>query len=496
MKNFIILMLSISNTVYAQQVSAMRRSLVKIFVHKQEMDEHEPWKSGRVLTEEHTGTVVGFNNNTEKGILVKGSSLSFAKRIEMQTITGGTRVELTPRFIDHEMNLAILEAPASDALEHLKPILVSNQELSIEEEVYLFKIDGDSMISRVRSSLREVNTGERFDTSSYPTVNYIFKVPRKDLGASEPVISRGRVVGLAVAEDDEDNIHVIPSSLIYHFLNDDLGDNYKGFPTAGISYIHLTSPYAREALGLDGTKDGVLINKVSPQSPFYGKIQENDLLLEINGKRISSKGTFSHPVWGELSASTILYHHYAGDEVEIEVLRNKKLETIKGILKRHNSNLNRIPYYHHDGTTPYLIVGGLVMQELTRPYLRSWGKNWLGDVPSAFSYLWVFKNFIPEKPERIIILNQVLADPINKGYESISNVIIKTVNSVPIHSLLDLENAFEKPVLKNNEFFAQIGLDYGEGMIILPMKELKKAHERIASSYGVYDKESFFAWKQ
>jgi len=492
MRRFLFILFFIPNTVLAQQVSAMRNSMVKIFVHKQEMDVHEPWKNGHVYTEEHIGTVVSTDSDGEKGILIKASALSFAKRIEMQALPGIERIELLPHFVDSEVNLAVLEAVDSEALRSFRPVMISEQELPIEDEVFLFSFDTEDHIIRIRSTLRTVNFGERMDTSSYPTINYVFKVPRKDLGWSEPVLSKGRLVALAVGEDEDDNVHCIPGSLVYHFLKDSLDEDYRGFPTAGIEYTSLSSPHTRDALGLDKKVQGVLINEVKKNSSFDGQIKKGDVLITLDGRKINTNGTTTHYFWGEMPTGSMLYKRYAGDKISIEVLRNKKILKFTAPLKRYDSNGALIPYYL-SGKVPFLIAGGLVFQELNRPYLRAWGKNWLGDSPSSLSYLWHFKNDVPEKKgEHIILLSQILADLVNKGYEGIGNAVVDSVNNKPIHSLADLKEALEKPVSKNNELFAQIKLGYGEGELILPMKDLKEANLRIGSNYGINDKTGFF----
>lgn len=496
MKNYKIALLIlwfIPAPLFSQSTVHMKNSLVKVIVHKQEMDVHEPWKNGRVYTEEHVGTVVSFNNKHEKGILVKATALSFAKRIEMQLVSGTELIELTPTFIDNEINLALLETSTSEILDTLRPLSVYDEEVPIEEEVHLYRIENTNQIARIPSTLRKVVYGERIDISSYPTINYVFKVPRKEIGWSEPILSKGRIVALAMGEDEDENVHAIPSTAIAHFLNDDLNEGYEGFPFSGIHYTSLSSPHTREALGLEKLSHGVLIHDVNKQSAFYSQVQKGDVLLSMDGKKINFNGNINHPLWGEISAGSLLYKYYAGEKMSIEVIKDKTVQKITAKLNRYNSNLNLIPY-SQNGKVAFLIMGGLVFQELTRPYLRAWGKNWMGDAPSALTYFWRFKNIIPDDPsQKVIILNQILADPINKGYDGISNALVKSVNKQQIHSISDLVNALKNPISKNNENFSLVQLEYGDGEVIIPMNEIDSANSRIANNYGIYERDVFFA---
>ncbi len=493
MKKLLTLVWVLSSPLFGQMTNTLRNSLVTVIVHKQDVDVHEPWRSGRVYTEEHVGSVVSFDNNNEKGILVKASALAFAKRIEMQLVSGTELVELSPRFVDYEINLALLQPTEPDLLESLHALMISDRELPSEEEVALYKIENGTHVVRYHSLLRDVNYGERTDTSSYPTINYVFKLPLKELGWSEPILSRGALVALAVGQDDEDNVHAIPGSIVSHFLNDSLNDKYEGFPTMGIKILDLSSPNMRVALGIENNQKGALIASVRKNSSFADKISAGDVLLAIEGNAINAKGNYIHPIWGEKFAGACLYKYYAGDTITIDVIKDHKRQKFSGRLQRYNSNLQTIPYYAFDTKPVYRIVGGLVFQELTRPYLRSWGRDWEGDAPSALAHLWRIQNEIPSHlKDRIIILNQVLADEANKGYEGIANAVVQFVNNQEIHSFNDFERALTKPALKNGEAFVRIKLDYGEGEVILAMKDLAKANERIADNYGVYEKSVFF----
>ena len=476
-----------AQSLQAQNPSTIRNSLVRIFVHKQELEIYEPWKQGRVFTEEHIGTVVEFNNKNEKGVLIKASALNNVKRIEMELLTDSHLIEMSPVFIDREVNLALLETVSSEALESLHPITVYDNELPLEEEAHLFRIENNRNIVRIPSSLRKVTFGERSDVSSYPIINYMFKFTRKELGWSEPILSKGRLVALSVGQDEEDNVHAIPSSLIQHFLNDNLNEGYHGFPNLGLEYSRLSSSYKREALGLEKIKNGVQITKIHKSSPFYTLLKKGDILMSINGIDINYMGNINHPLWGEISFEALLYKHYSGENITLQILRDQKSQKLTGELTRYYSNQTLIPYFSEKDPIPYIIVGGLVFQELTRTFLRSWGPNWLGDAPSYLTYLWKYKNNNTKDPkERVIILNQVLSDPINKGYESIGNAVVKSVNGNIIHSLEDLKLALAKPIRKRSSEFQYITLDYGEGDIILPLPSLKEANSRIASNYGIY----------
>lgn len=488
-----LMLLAWTSTSLAQKTTNLRKSLVSVIVYKQEPDIHDPWKEKIVRTEEHVGTVVTIEDSQEKGILVQASAITFAKRIEMKRISSTEPVELKTHFADFELNLAVLKPVEEDALDELKELPCSDQELAIEDEAYVHKIENGVLITRQAAPLRIIGFGEREDVSSYPVVNYVFKFPRKDLGWSEPIISKGKLVAMAVAQDSQDYVHAIPSSIIDHFLNDDLSKNYQGFPTLGIQISAHSSPYMREALGAGSIgSQGALIGQVKSYSPFFNRIKEGDVLLSIDGVPINARGNFTHSVWGEFSAGAILYKYYAGEKIKIEVFKDKKRQKFEGILQRYNSNTQLIPYYDYNNSVDFLIVGGLVFQELSRSYLRAWGNNWYGDAPSSLVYLWTYKNLSTNNHNRIIVLNQVLGDPFNKGYQGMANAPVKLVNGMQVHSLDELREALNKLTVKDKENYLRVLLDYGEGEIILGYKDLAEANARIAKNYAISQEDAFF----
>ena len=105
-----------------------------------------------------------------------------------------------------------------------------------------------------------------------------------------------------------------------------------------------------------------------------------------------------------------------------------------------------IDAYMFDRGPRYLIMGGLIFQELTLPYLQSWGDNWSTRAPFKL----VHANAHPEQyeeegREKLVFLSQVLRTPSTLGYEKLQSVILTEVNGKPINNLKDLSEAFRSP---------------------------------------------------
>jgi len=94
----------------------------------------------------------------------------------------------------------------------------------------------------------------------------------------------------------------------------------------------------------------------------------------------------------------------------------------------------------------YLIVGGLIFQELTADYLKEWGENWQTKANKKFLYFYTYHAHRPE-PERrrMVILNKILPDRINLGYQGKADLVLAEVNGRPISVIGDVKEALNHP---------------------------------------------------
>src|SRR5207247_443313 len=101
----------------------------------------------------------------------------------------------------------------------------------------------------------------------------------------------------------------------------------------------------------------------------------------------------------------------------MKVLRDGQRLTLAVTLKRMLAQDDRIPPYVFERGPDYAVVGGLVFQDLTGPYLSTWG-DWSRRAPPRLlvAYDREGQEPSPEHP-RIILLTSVLPDPANLGYQ-------------------------------------------------------------------------------
>lgn len=481
---FIGLLVGMAST--AAIAAAPEEQFVKLFISKAEIDRSSPWQLEEVSQQAALGVLV------EGGkILTTALSIANGTLIEMQVFGANQRHELEVDFADYEVNLALLRPKdPTVALKGLSPAAIG-EDLEIDDQVEIFRARDLYQLTKMPGSFQEVGVYTAV-TSYYGLVAYLIKVQQTGLGWAEPVMKKGQIVGLASGQDAH-FVHTIPIDVIKHFLNDKLNKDYRGFPSIGLQLAPLIDPNLRRLLKADGVGNGIRISKVFPSSPFVGKVNQDDVLLEIDGFPISEHGYFQHPKWGKVYLKQLITRKYAGDTMRLKILRLGQLLEVDAVLTRFVSNDFPVVGYRIEQKEPHLIFGGLLFQELSQDFLKQWGKNWRANAPIDLLYVLENRNEPEKDPgRRIVFLSKVLPDQFNRGYEKMKYQIIESINDRTVTSIDGAREALRFPLLSNGQQFARIKLVMEGGEILLSYNKLQSAHQRIARTYGVASKESFF----
>ena len=137
---------------------------------------------------------------------------------------------------------------------------------------------------------------------------------------SSKISSTSAVAGSAV----EGMGFAIPSNDVVEIINQLEKNGKVTRPALGISMVDLSnlSSSATSKLDLpDDVKSGVVVGRVQKGMPADGKLQENDVITEIDGKEVSSK----------TDIQTNLYSHSIGDTIKVTFYhgKDKKTEELK-----------------------------------------------------------------------------------------------------------------------------------------------------------------------
>ena len=205
-----------------------------------------------------------------------------------------------------------------------------------------------------------------------------------------PLVKNNKLAGLLLRYDSRSQLlDAIPAPIITHFLKEAGSEHYRGFPTAGFSFFPTRDPQLRTYAGQTGKPAGVYITSVEPNSPaMKAGLQVGDIVTAIGTNEIDQNGNYVDPLYGKIEFTNLLNSHASvGDSLPFQIQRNGKPMQLNVVLDHRPAKDYVVPPYSLDQAPNYFVLGGLILQELSRQYLKEWGPNWQKEAPQRFVYL-------------------------------------------------------------------------------------------------------------
>jgi len=451
-------------------VERLRKAVVAVRATEQSINWRNPWKKLSPHTVEFNGIVAEGHT-----ILVPGTELVGYTLIEVQRLGEQEWVPARVKLIDYDLPLALLEVEEPGFWKGLEPLAFAST----------VPTGGEVQLARWQSGKFETSTATvaRLEaaTFAYGRVHALALHLSTTASTSvdgEAVVAGGQLVGM-VTSVSKDGLIAMASSFLGDFRRDAANPStYRGFARIGLHWQSLTNPALREHLGLHPEDGGVLVMRVLPQGGGAQLLQPWDILLELSGHHIDASGRFEHPKYGPTRWSLLLTEgKRAGDTVDALILRDGKRLHVTLPLKRWSTQEDRVPHNMAGQKPDFVVAGGLVFQELSASYLTSF-PNWRLAGPPRLVVAYELDGDwpTPEHP-KTVVLTVVLPDPANLGYQELHDLIVDSVNGVPLRRLDDLRAALKKPLGANHV----IDFHPGQGVrrIVLDVAEVEAAASRV-----------------
>jgi hypothetical protein len=263
---------------------------------------------------------------------------------------------------------------------------------------------------------------------------------------SLPVLRDGELAGVLISYDSKDQLCDVSSTdIISRFLEEAADGDYHGFPSLGVSIARTEDSSFRQWLKLTDDQGGLYVRSVRKGGAAEtAGVKPGDVLLAVDGKAIDRRGYYEHPRYGRLSWGHLIRGEKAvGETIALSLLRDGEPLELSATLSREEESERLVPAYLFDKEPSYLLKGGLVFQELSRPILESYGKDWQSRAP--LNLLDAYEN--PEKYQdsmrRVVFLSGVIPTPATVGYERLRNLIVSKVNGKEIKDMQTLIAAFD-----------------------------------------------------
>lgn len=423
------------------------RSAIRVNSTSQSWNPAQPWEKNPPSSLRSLGIIIKPGQ-----VLTSAEMVADATYLELELTDGSKTVEAKTIAIDYEANLALLtvksEAESAAFFANTTPITLA-QPPKIDDELQILQVEDNGTPLMTTGKLQSVEVSASFLTGQ-SFLGYLVKASMQSAASSFslPAIRDGKLAGILLSYDNTDQIsNVLSVDVIQHFLDDAADGKYAGFPSLGVSIAPTNDPLFRDFLKLTPEQGGIYISKVRPGgSAEAAGIQKGDVILAVDGFSIDRLGFYQHPNYGSVFWGHLVKGKKSdGDSVKLSVLRNGAPLEITATLKRENPDDLLVPQYQFDRAPNFLVKGGLIFQELSRPLLEAYGKDWSSRAP--LNLLDALEN--PEKYEdqfdRIIFLSGSIPTPATVGYEPLRNLIVKKVNGVEIKNMKSLIEAFKKP---------------------------------------------------
>lgn len=409
------------------------KSLVKIFSVVSKPDYYRPWQR-----QSYRSSASGFII-TGNRILTNAHVVANQTFIEVRRNGDPKRYQAKVFMVSHDADLALLTVDNPKFFAGINPLKFGGlPEAQQDVRAYGFPTGGDTL-SITRGIVSRVEHVQ-YTHSSLQFLAGQIDAAINPGNSGGPVISRtGTVVGVAMqGRRDADNIgYLIPVPVIKHFLEDTEDGKYDGFPDPGIIVQDMENDDAKEKHQM-GDQTGVIVRYLLPRSSAKGIIQLEDILLAIDGHDIADDGTVEFRSMERTSFGYFVDLHQVGDDVNFTILRQGQILEVTVPLSVEGVNLAPSSFEEYDRTPRYFIFGGIVFCPLSKNLLLEWGQNWRTKAPPEL--IVALEQLPTEEQEETVLALHILATGINKGYHTISQRVIKSIDGKPYLNFQDFYN--------------------------------------------------------
>jgi S1-C subfamily serine protease len=423
----------------------VRKSVVRINSTRQSWNTWQPWEKSPPVRRNGLGAITG-----PQQVLTTAELAADATYLEFESPDGTQTTPAKVLAADYEANLALL-GPA-DPQEGAKffegsvPLGIAQPAANgVTVEMVQIETKGTALLTPGVLQSVDLSSGLVAGNSF---LTYRVKASMQGAASSFtlPALLDGKLAGVLLSYDSKDQIcDVIAPEIVSRFLAGATDGDYKGFPSLGVGVAQTDDPQFRLWLGLSEDDGGAYIRSVRKGSAAdKAGLRKGDVITAVNKHTLDRRGFYDHALYGKLPWSHVIRGECAvGDTLTMAVMRDGKPIEVKAILSRQEESEKLVPDHLYDAAPNFLVKGGLVFQELSRPMLESMGEDWQSRAP--LNLLDALEN--PEKFEkeadRVVVLTASIPTPATVGYESLSSEIVRQVNGKRIRHMKDLVDAFD-----------------------------------------------------
>jgi S1-C subfamily serine protease len=451
----------------------MRRAVVKIFTVSAPYNYYVPWRMTEPRRATGSGCVIA-----EGRIITNAHVVADARYIQFQMYGDPQRYNARVLHVAHEADLALIEPEDPGVLKGIDPLKLGRLPRSLDEVlVYGYPLGGNTL-SITKGVLSRVEFQTYAHSNSYFLAGQIDAAINAG-NSGGPVIVGRKVVGITMqkqASGDVDNIgYMIPTPMIRHFLDDVDDGTYDGYPLIGFNFQDMESPALRAKYRMAESERGVLVNRISWNSPAMGVLETGDVILSIDGHDIANDGTVEFRRNERISFAYHVHVHQLGEEVVLRVLRGGGPLDLTVPLRLTGDDMGMVLPHQFEREPAFFIFGGMVFTPLSTNYLCTW-KN-CNAPASLMAYL---NEPATEEKREVVLLTRVLPSAVNEGYHNMGNFVVEEVNGEPYRDFRE----FHELVTGSPGRFVTL-TSPGNDEVVIDRKAALDSHTEVLATYGI-----------
>ncbi|HLW36752.1 MAG TPA: trypsin-like peptidase domain-containing protein [Chthoniobacterales bacterium] len=455
----------------------VQKSLVRITATEVAPDYRAPWNAGMLGRGIGAGFVIEGNR-----IMTNAHVVSNSRYLTVERDGDPNKYPAKVLFVGHDCDLALITVDPN-FFKNMTPLKFGGiPELESTVSAYGYPIGGERM---------SVTTGivSRIDFQLYThssidqhlAVQISAQINPGNSGG--PVMQNAKVVGVAFQGYSGDVAqgvaYMIPTPVINRFLKDTSDGRYDGYVDLGLTFAKLQNPAQRRYLGLKDDGRGVLVETVVAAGPCAKLLRPGDVLLSIDNHPIASDGNVD--LEGEhVEMPEVVERKFKGDQVKFDIWRDK--QSISGSVQLDTVPPYLIQSHKYDVRPRYVVYGGLLFQPLSLDLLEAYQP---GDLRLRHYFdFYVIDQIYLAHPD-VIVLTNILPDPINTYLSAYRGGIVDEVNGKKMRTLDDLAQALAQP---GDRLVINM---IGDGPpLVLDPKQVEEARDRIKTRYNVVREEN------
>jgi S1-C subfamily serine protease len=452
-------------------------AVVKIFATTRNPDLARPW--ARQAPGEQTGSGVVIDGHR---ILTNAHVVAYAGQLQVQASGEGDKFSARVAAVAPGIDLAVLTLEDESFFQRHAPLQRSGSLPQVKDAVlaYGFPVGGTSL-SITKGIVSRIEFVAYNGSTSGLRVQIDAAINPGNSGG--PATVGDRMVGLAFSKlNGAQNIgYIIPDEEIEIFLRDIADGHYDGKPMLHDELQTLENPALRRYLNLPADVHGAVVHRPFP-ADGSGPLKEWDVITAIAGVPVDDEGMILVGRGLRVGLRYEIQRAAQDGRIRLGLVRAGRPVEVEVPLQVERPALLK-PL---DGSYPsYFIYGPVVFSRATLDLIGQQHGVMGNSLNIASSPLvtQIFDAPTPQREELVVIPAPLFPHAVSKGYGSVVDAVVQSVNGVPVRSLAHLV-----ALLRDlHEEFVVIALESkrgGEGLVFR-RQEIVGATEEILSDNGV-----------